>query len=569
MRFDFAQGKAVDFTYLLLPSVWSSRNRARRRERGDLSRGLMFGGIGVLVCWALFRGAFWLTAQLAGYEELGDYLLRLGLSWLFLTFLSFLAFSGVVTSLSTFFLSDELRLLLATPVPVRRLFHARLLRTVAQASWMVVIFIAPVLIGIGRARCAPPAFYLMGMLTTVPFAVIPVAAGSLITLLLVNTFPAKRARDILMLMGLLFAASVVILLRFIRPEQLMRVESLPDLTGFFSTLQSPVTPLLPSFWAGETLFTSLRGSVDALHLTSLWLSAGAAVVVTRMANERWYFSGFSRSQEAPKARFTELRLLDGVVSLLPWTPVRKQLLVKDLKVFLRDVSQGSQLLLLLALVLGYLYNFRVLDLQRIPYMAAFLKNFYAFVNLAMAGFVMATVTVRFVFPAVSAEGAAFWIIRTSPISLRDFLWSKFWTGLVPVLVLTEVLTVVGNELLGVDPFLKIMAAVAIVFMSVALVGLAIGLGARYPRFGSDPTQVAGSYGGVAFMIQAVLFVIVMIALLGWPASIYLLQRTRPFPMRASRELQMIGCFASAAVLSVTIWLASMRSGVRALQKLSD
>src|SRR4029078_11409904 len=137
------------FSYLLLPSLWASRNRARRRERGDLARGLMFGGIGVLVCWALFRGSFWLTAQLASYEELGDYLLRLGLSWLFLTFLSFLAFSGVVTSLSTFFLSDDLRLLLAAPVPVRRLFHARFLRTVAQASWMVVVFLVPVLLGIG------------------------------------------------------------------------------------------------------------------------------------------------------------------------------------------------------------------------------------------------------------------------------------------------------------------------------------------------------------------------------------------------------------------------------------
>ena len=82
-----------------------------------------------------------------------------------------------------------------------------------------------------------------------------------------------------------------------------------------------------------------------------------------------------------------------------------------------------------ALVLLYLYNFRTLDLERIPYMSGFLKNVYALVNLAMAGFVLATVAVRFVFPAVSAEGAAFWIVRTSPISLRDFLWSKFWTGL--------------------------------------------------------------------------------------------------------------------------------------------
>src|SRR5262245_58109343 len=287
----------------------------------------MFGGIGVAVAAALYQGAFWLTAQLQSYAELGDYLLRLGLSWLFLTFLSFLAFSGVVTTLSTFFLSEDLRLLLTAPVPVRRLFHARFAKTVAQASWMVVIFLAPVLMGVGRARCAGLSFYTTAVLTTIPFAVIPVAAGSLVTLLLVNTFPARRARDILMLMGLLFAASLVMLLRFIRPEQLMRVESLPDLTDFFSTLQSPVTPMLPSFWAGETLFASLRGGADWLHIGALWLSAGAAIVVTRMANERWYFSGFSRSQEAPKARFTELRALDAAVSRLPWTPVRKQMLV--------------------------------------------------------------------------------------------------------------------------------------------------------------------------------------------------------------------------------------------------
>jgi ABC-2 type transport system permease protein len=562
-------GGAIGFPYLLLPSLWASRNRARRRRRGDVVRGVMFGAVGLLVFAALFQGAYWLTSQLESYEDLGDYLLRLGLWWLFLSFLSFLTFSGVVTALSTFFLSEDLRVLLTAPLPVRRLFHARFIRTVAQASWMVVIFLAPVLMGVGRARCAGVAFYLTAVLTTIPFAVIPVAAGTLVTLLLVNTFPARRARDILMLMGLLFAASLVILLRFIRPEQLMKVESLPDLTAFFSSLQSPITPMLPSFWAGETLFASLRGGADWLHFGALWTTALAAVVVVRMANERWYFTGYSRAQEAPKARFTRLRQLDVLTRLLPLSTVRRQLLIKDLKIFLRDVSQWSQLLLLMALVLVYLYNFRVLDLERIPYMTSVLKNLYAFVNLGMAGFVMATVAVRFVFPAVSAEGPAFWIIRTSPVSLRDFLWSKFWTGLVPVLALTEVLTIAGNEFLGVDPFVKVMAALAIVFMSFALVGLAIGLGARYPRFDADPTQVAGSYGGVAFMIQAVLFVIVMIALLGWPASVYMFQRARRLPLTGSQEMLMAVCFASAVAISVTIWLASMRSGVRALRAMGD
>src|SRR2546426_4948940 len=175
------------FPYLLRPHLFASRNRARRRERGDVSRALLFGGIGVVVCAVIFRASAWLAGQLTDYAELGDYLLRLGLSWLFLTFLSFLAFSGIVTALSTFFLSEDLRLLLVAPIAIRRVFHARFLRTVAHASWMVVIFLVPVLVGVGRARCAGPVFYATALFTMLPFAIIPVAAGTGVTLLLVNT----------------------------------------------------------------------------------------------------------------------------------------------------------------------------------------------------------------------------------------------------------------------------------------------------------------------------------------------------------------------------------------------
>ena len=294
-------------------------------------------------------------------------------------------------------------------------------------------------------------------------------------------------------------------------------------------------------------------------------TALACTILVRAANERWFFAGFSKAQEARKARFTQLRGLDRLACALPISIVRRHLLIKDTKIFLRDVSQWSQLLLLLALVLVYLYNFRVLDLERIPYMSGVLKNVYAFVNLGMAGLVMSTVAVRFVFPAVSTEGGAFWIIRSAPIPLRDFLWSKFWTGLVPVLVLTEGLTIAANELLGIDPFLKVVAAAAVVFMSLALVGLATGLGARYPRFGADnANQIAGSFGGVAFMVLAVLFVLVTIALLGWPASNYVWHRMRGVPLTTTVRVVTAVCFLTAAAMSVATWQLSMRSGIRAL-----
>ena len=121
-------------------------------------------------------------------------------------------------------------------------------------------------------------------MTVVPFAIIPVAVGSAATLMLVNVFPARRARDLLMLMSLLFAAGLVLMLRFIQPEQLLRVETLPDITDFFATLQSPITPLLPSFWAGEVLFAGLQGGVDLVHGSALWSTALAFTVLLGAAH---------------------------------------------------------------------------------------------------------------------------------------------------------------------------------------------------------------------------------------------------------------------------------------------
>ncbi len=86
------------------------------------------------------------------------------------------------------------------------------------------------------------------------------------------------------------------------------------------------------------------GGRDLLHLGALWTTAGGLTVLLRMAHERWFFTGYSKAQEAGKARFTKLRVLESVVRALPIAVPRKHLLLKDLKVFLRDVSQWSQLL---------------------------------------------------------------------------------------------------------------------------------------------------------------------------------------------------------------------------------
>jgi ABC-2 type transport system permease protein len=558
------------FTYLLRPIAFGLRNRLARREKGDVLRALAFGGTGVLVAVVIFAIVFWLTWRLLEYDDLGEYLVRLGLSWFFLTLLSFVAFSSLVVSLSTFFLSDDLPLVIGAPIAQRQLFHSRFARTLAQCSWMVAALSVPVLLAAGVARCARAPFYLTVAAVLPPFLAIPVVAGTFVTLLIVTTFPARRARDILVLSGVFFAAALVAVLRYMRPERLVNVESLPDVTAFFASLDNSLTPLLPSFWAGEALFAALKGRIDWMHLGALWTTAGAGVVLLRMTFERYYFAAWSKAQEARRVRFTRLRWLSVLVENAPIGLARRTLILKDLKVFLRDTTQWSQLLLLLALAFVYLYSFHVLDPRGLPHVGDMIRTAYAFLNLAMAAFVLAAVAVRFVFPAVSAEGRAFWIVRTAPVAMSAFLWSKFWNSLIPVLVGAEALTLVSNQLLHVDVRLKLLAAVSIAAMSFALVGLATGMGAIYPRFRAENVaQIAGSYGGLAFMVLALLFVLAEIMLLAWPSSMYLWYQYRQVSMPPGRRVAAGAALSGALILAAMVGWLPMRRGVRALQRLED
>ena len=102
--------------------------------------------------------------------------------------------------------------------------------------------------------------------------------------------------------------------------------------------------------------------------------------------------------------------------------------------------------------------------------------------MALAAFVLTAVAARFTFPSVSAEGAAFWIVRSAPISIRAFLWVKFAIYLLPLLVLVQVLIVTTNILLQVTPFMMALSTVTVFFLVPGIVAMGIGFGAAYPEY---------------------------------------------------------------------------------------
>jgi ABC-2 type transport system permease protein len=525
-----------------------------------------------LAFWALlYTLSFKVLSYFRTIEGLGDLLALRLLSMVLLTFFSILLFSNIVTALSTFYLSGELDILVSSPVRIENIYRAKFIETIIDSSWMTLIYGLPVFIAYGMVFKASVSYYLGLLLTIIPFLMIPAAIGISVTMLLVNAFPARRAKDILVLLGLLFFVAVYILFRMLQPEKLVDPDTFPTLVQYLTAMRGPVSPLLPSYWAAETLaplLRSVRGE-EYFYLLMLWSTAGAGLVIGEAICGRIYYAGWSRSQEGKKAPISRSRLAERFFTIIvrPFPGKMRAIVLKDAKLFFRDTSQWSQLFLLFALMVVYIYSFKLLPLERAIMPSFFLQNLISFLNLGMVGFVISAVAVRFVFPAVSLEGPSFWIIRSAPLSIRDFLWAKFWSSLLPLLVLAEILIIVSNTLLKVTPFMMALGIVTVFLMTFGITALGVGLGAVFPRFKHENVaQIPTGFGGIVYMLVTMLFIGAVIVLEAWP--VYRIFTALVFKGRITASGWAMIATALILVLSINVLavVIPLKIGLKRLQQ---
>lgn len=481
---------------LLEPRFRGLRNRWLRAPQGQRGRDALFvlGGLGFWV--ALFVGLVVGLGVFYEVEVFGPLITRKLMELLLLSLFAMLLFSNVVTALSSFYLSEDLELLLSLPIPAPVFYYTRLLETLAQSSVAMLFFGVPVFLAYGIVAEASWTYYLLLLVVIPAFLTIPAAIGAAVSSMLVTTFPARRVREVLVVVGLAFLVVLFILLRLLKPEQLVNPQEFDNLAVYLAGLQAPVPPLLPPRWAAEVLDAAVREK--PLPWPQLGLLVTGAVGVAGLS--RWYTmrvfaDGWTKSQEARAARLAGSRGLDAALSavLRPLPAPYRAVVVKDLKIFIRDPSQWSQLFLLVSLIVIYLYSVNALptDIVRGPYMQSF-KNGLAFLNLGTAGFVMASIAARFQFAVVSGEGRAFWILRSSPLDAERYLWAKAIPGMVPMLVVGEVLIVFSNVLLDSPVALTVVGAMTAFGLAFGISGISMGMGAIYPDFKVDNVARAGA-----------------------------------------------------------------------------
>jgi ABC-2 type transport system permease protein len=470
---------------LLKPRIWPLRNRGLSKANGKGgARFLLLGSFGLLFWCGIFAVSWRVLVYFKGIEDIGDILGYKLLSMMLVVSFALLIFSSILTSLSRLYLSRDLLLVHSMPVSSYKIFITRWIDSTIESAWMVIIYTLPVLISYGIVYQTGIFYYFNIMISMLCLAAIASAISTLMVMTAVIIIPASRMKSVFIFMGILSFVVIYLAIRLSQPELLVDPEVFDTVMVYISSLQTPSSPFLPSSWVYDGIRSALSGSISSsLFFTALSLSfTGMIVFALVLLSDAIYFKGFSKTQNAPARLFKSNVIGDRIFNFLPG-PI-KSFTVKEIKTFLRDQTQWTQIFLIAALIVIYVYNFKVLPLEKSPIKTVYLQNL-----------------ARFAYPAVSMEREAFWLVKASPLSIRAFLWIKFFIYYFPLLILTEVLIVATNILLQVTPFMMALSTLTVFFIVPGIVAMGIGLGAAYPDFKAEnPTQTITSFGGLVFMI---------------------------------------------------------------------
>lgn len=538
---------------------------------------LRFGSAGSRV-WAVSILAlvvvfFWLdylffmrliTAVQVKLEFLSSFLLQQLIHTLFLSFFGLLALSGMTSAISGFYLSREIPFLLVAPVSPGAYISQRFLLVFFQSAWMIFVFGTPPFL----AYCVKlnlGAMFMVGWLPVfILLILIPVILGSCMAILLMRYLPASRVHQALTFISLAAGAVVIILFRMSRPERLFMDVPTAEVMDFVKAMSVPEFPFMPTSWAAKAVASLSSGSFSGAYLLNLGLLAGAftaSAAIFILLFRFLYLSGYTSAGEGSTMRRGR-RQTKAETAASKLSPVTGAYLAKDYLIFIRDPARWTQLFLLGALVVLYIYNARYFPLG-----GFFYRNLVAFLNLALSGFVISALCVRFVYPAVSLEGQSVWITLSAPISMGKFFLAKFLFAAVPLVFLSLVLTTTTNLVMGVDPYLMVMFGVVSAVMAMTLVGLNLGMGAVFPRFNfENEAQISVSGGGVATMIVSLVYVGSIVVLMAAPVYRFF---AAPMGIGSLTRADSVFGIAGAAVISAFVAILSVVWGLSRVGRWRD
>jgi len=293
-------------------------------------------------------------------------------------------------------------------------------------------------------------------------------------------------------------------------------------------------------------YTLFFGGIAFTRFGSLFYNTASAV-------QSRASGGFKLSLTRTQINSRKPGILERLVAWVPFlAPDIRALAVKDIRMFWRDTTQWGQSVMFFGLLAAYIINLRNFTHQLA---SPFWIHAVAFLNLGACAFNLASVTTRFVFPQFSLEGQRLWIVGLAPIGLQRVVKTKYWLASLASLILTLGLVTLSCYLLRMPWDDVVFFGAVITVMTIALNGLAIGLGVLFPNLKeTNPNKIVSGFGGTLCFVLSSIYIIAAITLLVIGGGGFHSHTNWVFP-----------CIGGFVVLSLAIGWLPMKLAMRQLK----
>ncbi|MBI5933096.1 MAG: hypothetical protein HY867_05265 [Chloroflexi bacterium] len=427
-------------------------------------------------------------------------------------------FIGILLSsfgvlLQALYLSGDMDFLLASPVPIRAVFVTKLMQAILPNLGFISLFGLPILFGLGASSGYNFLYYPLLVLMMIALALVAAGFSSLLVMLVVRVFPARRAAEVIGFVSATLAITCSQLGNFTNAMSDNVDISGEQVNGLANVLARADTLWLPLNWAGRGLVDIGEGRwLTGIPIIILTFGLCAAAFWFSLATaERWYYSGWAGMQviatKKKSPRVSSPRA-NAETNLPAWTtrllkPPVRAILSKDILVLRRDLRNLSQLIS--PLVLGALYTVMIFNSGGEPppgqgeapdwFMDSF-RTALSYGNVGMALFVGWMLLTRLAGVGVSMEGKNYWLLKVSPLRVEDFLLAKFLMAYLPSLALGAAFMVLISVVQGISFGVFLYGLLAMIFSLAGLTGLLLGFSAAGANLEwDDPRKMnAGTLG---------------------------------------------------------------------------
>jgi ABC-2 type transport system permease protein len=565
---------------LLAPAFWSIKNDVVRFNRVFYRRSFFYLVSGCLFIALITKLLNAGMSRLQGMSsEVFGILLIKGYSLIFIIIFFVQAISGFIISLNTYYQSKELEVLFTSPVNRTSLFFARLFETHVKASWMLVVFGAPLLVSTGLFYHAGIFFHCYAIALFILFSAIPVNVGTGSAILISGFFPIGKLRKFLVSSGVIVVLLLVTIFRILRPERFVNPELFANLTLFLSELNTPSFILLPNRWLSGAIFDFLgeKSGVDTfIFISLLFLTAYVSTLVLYLVFRRYHYRGWGILSQgidlSDRGKADSMRRSSAVMRYAGnfmgmFDPQSMGFIRKDILYQIRDVRTIHQMLIIMSLIVIYIFSIASLPLNWEEY-ALRLKYIISFFNLGLILIIIAAVCSRVVYSAVVSEANSLWILKTSPVTPKKYMLTRFLFFFVPICAAGQLLTIFSSFFIGAGKTFIFINSLTTLFLTCSLVSLSMTFGVSDMRQSvSDSSQEQIRTGNAAQMIVSV-FLILLTLLIGIvPTFLYFLKEANQtaFSLKALASIgtAMLALF----VLNLIVTVFSIRRGIRKINKM--